>query len=340
MYYMDAAHTNILGKKIVTVGGGTGGFVLNRALMQYPVERTAISTVFDSGGSTGRLRDAHGILPSGDMRRLLVALTDDRRGRGESLRKLFSYRFPAKDGSELSDHSLGNLLLAAAEDLWGRTEAVQRIGELLNTRGVVYPISVDDAHITATLSDGTKIHGEGRIDTRDPFDDRTIVNIALEPTACILRDAAEALVAADMIVLGPGDHYTSIAPNVLVRGFADAIEQSNATLVYVVNIMTKAAETASFSAAAFVEDILRLGVGRAHFDAVLINETRPPKDLLDVYAEKERAEFVKCKEEDVQQLRSLTSDLIMADLLKIADLDQGLIRHDGNKLVHTLLSLL
>jgi len=328
-------------KKIVTVGGGTGGFMLNGALLHCPgVSRTAISTVFDSGGSTGRLRDAHGVLPSGDIRRILVALADDSDGRGETLRELFPYRFPEGNGSVLHDHSIGNLLLAAAEDRWGRLEGLRRVSSLLNVQGMVYPISLDDAHVVAELSDGSIVYGEEKIDTRIPSDKRTIRSVRLEPSASILKEAAEALKEADIVVLGPGDHYTSLMPNLLVDGFAEALEESHAKVVYVANLMTKASETAGFSVISFVRDLLiRYRIGRDRFDAVLLNTAQPPDELLVRYRQEECAELVICPSDRRIVLEGLSGVVVEDDFLDREALSQGLIRHDGEKLVRAILAL-
>lgn len=327
----------LLGKKVVTVGGGTGGFVLNSALRKYAVSCTAICTVFDSGGSTGRLRDAHGVLPSGDLRRLMVALADGDGGASETLRHLFNFRFPEGNGSVFHDHSMGNLLLAAAESMWGRPDGIHRLCRLLNVKGDVYPVSIDDAELVAQLTDGTVLRGEGAIDTRDPHDARQIASVHLAPDAFILREAAEALMQADLIVLGPGDHYTSLVPNLLVRGFADAIAASSAKVVYVASIMTKASETDGFTVLDFVNSIYSYGFGRDTLDAVLVNVAVPPDPLRAMYAEKENAHVV--MKGSNENLDRLVGTVVEGDFLSTYDLGEGLIRHDGARVVQALLAL-
>ena len=325
----------MLGKKIVTIGGGTGGFTVNRGLHGYPVHPTAICTVFDSGGSTGKLRDEFGSLPQGDIRRCLLALADDS---NDTLRALFNHRF-ANNGSPLSDHSLGNLLLLAAEQNWGPVEGIRRVSEVLGVRGEVLPISINNANVCAELSDGSQVCGEGIIDTRSIDDERTIKRVWLGPAAFITREAADAIIAADLIVFGPGDVYTSIVPNLLVSGIQDAIKRSKAKVVYVANIMTKWSETRRFTVADFVETLLSYGVGRDAFDAVIINTTSPPETLVARYAQEEKSFLVEYSAKIEEQLRGKVREHICGDFLNQAGVEQGLIRHDSYKLAYTLVQL-
>ena len=325
----------MLDKKIVTISGGTGGFTVNRGLHGYPVRPTAICTVFDSGGSTGTLRDEFGSLPQGDIRKCLLALADDAH---DTLRVMFNHRF-AKNGSSLSDHSLGNLLLLAAEQNWGPVEGIRRVGEVLGVRGDVLPVSINHSHICAELSDGAKVCGEGLLDTRSIEDDRTIKRIWLEPKALITREASEAIVAADIIVLGPGDLYTSVLPNLLVSGIQEAIQQSKAKLVYISNIMTKCSETRGFTVADFVETFLSYGVGRDSFDAIIVNTTLPSPELLALYATKEKSFPVDFSPQVEARLQGTVKQIIRGDFLNQAGLDQGLIRHDSHKLAYELVQL-
>jgi uncharacterized cofD-like protein len=262
-------NSSLIGRRIVTIGGGTGGFTVNRGLHGYPVSPTAICTVFDSGGSSGILRDEFGSLPPGDLRRCLLALADDQE---DTLREMFQYRFTNGSApSSLSDHSLGNLLLLAAEKIWGPIEGIRRIGRVLGIQGQVLPISTDSAHLYAQLSDGLHIKGESNIDLRPLDDGRLVQRIWLEPRAYICREAANAIVNADVIVLGPGDLYSSIIPNLLVEGVADAIKRSRARLVYVSNLMTKWSETRDFTLVDFIKTIHSYNIGREKFDTVLVN---------------------------------------------------------------------
>ena len=325
----------MLGKKIVTIGGGTGGFTVNRGLHGYPVHATAICTVFDSGGSTGVLRDEFGSLPQGDIRRCLLALSDDA---NDTLRVMFNHRF-AKNGSSLSDHNLGNLLLLAAEQHWGPVEGIRRVSKVLGVQGDVLPVSINRANVCAELSDGSTVCGEGIIDTRSIDDPRTIRRVWLSPAAFITREAADAIIEADVIVLGPGDLYTSVIPNLLVSGIQDAMKRSNARLVYVANSMTKWSETRGFDVAQFVETLLAYGVGRETFDAVLINTTLPSSTLLTTYALQEKSYPVDFSPDVEMKLRGKVKKFIQGDFLNQAGVEQGLIRHDSHKLAYELVQI-
>lgn len=329
-----------LGRKIVTVGGGSGGSVLHRGLVNYSVSLTAICTVFDSGGSTGVLRDIFGTLPSGDIRRCLVALADPEDG--DTLRQLFTFRFRS-NGKEhgLNDQSLGNLIMTAAEELWGRGAGLERISKLLNIRGTVAPVSPGMAHLCAELSDGTLLESESAIDTRDPHDERSIAKVFLTPKATISREAVEALEDADVIVFGPGDLFTSIIPNLLVDGFAEAVSRSSAKLVYVANLMTKGSETKGYSLEAFVNTMITYGVGRDVFHTVIVNKTLPPQHVLTKYLNEDCAEPVLLTDLGRNELRHRTQSFMEVDLLDESGLigSSPLIRHDPYKLAQAIMSV-
>lgn len=329
--------TSIVGKRIVTIGGGTGGFTVNRGLHSYPVIPTAICTVFDSGGSSGILRDEFGSLPQGDLRRCLIALADDK---DDTLREMFQYRFTNGDTpTALSDHSLGNLLLLAAEKTWGPIEGIRRVSRMLGLQGKVLPISIDNAHLFAELSDGTTIKGEKTIDLRPLDDERLVSRVWLEPTALICREAAEAIISADIIVLGPGDIYSSIIPNLLVGGTAEAIAQSKAKVVYVANLMTKWSETRTFTLPDFLKTLIAYGIGREKFDAVLINTTPIPEELLPLYVQKDKSSPVVFVSASEEQLRQYTKEVITDNFLSKTGLEQKLVRHDSGRLAKRIIEL-
>lgn len=322
--------------KVVTVSGGSGGFTVLRGLREYPIDITALCTVYDSGGSTGVLRDEYGALPSGDIRRCVLALvpdTDDR------LRQLLMYRFE-NNGHGLSDHSLGNLMLLGAERLWGRLGGIKYMSELFHTRGSVLPISTDSAHLMAELSDGTVLKTESMIDTRNPVvDHRTIAKVWLDPPTTACRDTIQSILEADVIVVGPGDLYTSIIPNLLTRGVVDAINESSARIVFVVNIMTKGAETRGYHAADFVTTFCSYGVERK-IDTVVINNASIPKEMHDYYWEEDRAELVICTDECRHRLTYVTEHIIEADILSKTGLSQQLVRHSSKRLARILMDII
>ncbi|MEK7508021.1 MAG: gluconeogenesis factor YvcK family protein [Patescibacteria group bacterium] len=310
-------------KRIVTIGGGTGSFTVLNALKKYPgVRLSAIVSMADDGGSTGALRDQYGVLPPGDVRRALVALSES----SETLRELFNFRF--RQGS-FHGHSFGNLFLSALEKVTGNfSSAVQEASRILNICGEVIPVTLDDVRLRAELADGTVLRGEGSIDV--PKGDRAhITRVWLEPKARMNPRVNHALSEADCIIIGPGDVYTSIVPNFLVSGVASAFRKSKAKKIYVVNLMTKWGETDGFNVRDFTREIERYA-GKGMLDCVLFNITRPPASVLKTYA-REKAEFVK----PIVPHENGTS-YIGARLIHSGKL----IRHDPRKLAKAIFSLL
>ncbi len=324
------------GKRIATIGGGTGGFVVNRGLRQYAVSPTAICTVFDSGGNTGQLRDQYGALPQGDVRRCLLALARDN---DDTLRRLFEHRFE-RNGFALDDYSLGNLMLLAAQHEWGVVEGIRRVASVLQVVGTVLPVSVDSAHLCAELSDGEKLIGERYIDKRSLEDDRTIVRLTLDAPAYACREAVEAIQNAHVIVLGPGDLYTSIIPNLLVKGIVEAINSSLARLCYVPNLMTKWSETRGFGVDTFVQTLQAYGIQRP-FDTVLVNTTPIGDELLTHYLTKEKSEPVRLTDDVETALLASTAvrEFVKTNLVSASGLAARLIRHDPQLLAHAIVGL-
>jgi uncharacterized cofD-like protein len=248
---------------VVAIGGGTGLSTLLRGLKRHDVAITAIVTVADDGGSTGRIRNAYDIPAPGDIRNCLVALADD-----ESLvSRLFQYRF-SRDGSELDGHSFGNLFITALTQVTGSFErAVIETATVLNIRGRVLPSTVENVRLDAELMDGTVIKGESNIQHKtSPI--KRVSFVPGDPAA--YRPAVNAILAADLIVLGPGSLYTSIIPNLLVRDIARAVRASSAPKVYVINVATQAGETDHFTALDHVE-VVAAQLGEGVLDAVLVN---------------------------------------------------------------------
>lgn len=239
-------------KKLVRIGGGSSGYTLLNGLKELPFDITAIVNMFDSGGSSGVLRDELGMLPPGDIRRALAALATGRRG--EILRELFNYRFD--EAGSVSGHNFGNLFIAALSSIYGSDiEGIRKAAELLNLRGTVLPVSLDTSHIHAVLEDGAEIIGETNIDIPKHDGSKRIERIYLDPPARIFDEADEAIREADIIVLGPGDLYTSILPNILVAGVPEALQVSKAKIVVICNLMTKWGETHGFCASDMVREI-------------------------------------------------------------------------------------
>lgn len=296
------------------------------ALKKYPVNLSAIVTMADDGGSTGMLRDQYGVLPPGDIRRALVALSEP----GETLRNLFNYRF--KEGG-LHGHSFGNLFLSALEKVTGNFDsALREASRILNIRGEVVPVTLDDVRLYAELEDGRVLRGETKIDIPTDSYRARIEKVWLEPEARMNPSVKRVLHAADLIVLGPGDLYTSLIPNLLVKGVAQAIAESKAKKVYVANLMTKFGETGGFRAEDFLREIEKY-LGEDVLDFAVFNKKKPSAAVLTRY-KKEKSEFV-----DTRGLPPKRGKIkyVLADLL-----DSGnFVRHSSRgKLAEILLSLI
>lgn len=237
-------------KRVVVLGGGTGTYQVLQGLKKYDLEISAIISMCDSGGSTGRLRRELGILPPGDVRRAILALSDLPFAQ-KTLEELFNFRF--EEGGSLKGHSVGNILLAALTQITGSMDkAIEEAARILHVSGSVFPVTLDKTNLVAILSDGTRIYGEANIDKREVKLDLPIKKIYLSPRAHIYPKAAREIEAADLIVAAPGDLYTSLLPVFLVDGVVEAITKSKADLAYVVNLMTKREETKDFNASDFV----------------------------------------------------------------------------------------
>ncbi len=315
-------------KKIVVIGGGTGTYTVLTGLKKHPVDLTAVVSMADSGGSSGRLRDELGILPPGDVRRCLLALASDEVS--QSLRELFEFRF--ENGRELKNHSFGNLFLAALTEITGREDlAILEAAKVLQVRGQVLPVSLTNTQLCARLEDGTIIKGETNIDIRKVKPQLRIKEVFLKPAAEIYAPVAEAIAAADLIVVGPGDLYTSIIPNLLVRGIDTALVASSAPVVYVANIMTKYGETDGFAASDFAREIVRY-LGRT-LDFLVVNRfAKPiPPRLLGRYRE-ERADPVTA---DVEHCSDYAAKVVARNLVSA----KSLLRHDPVRLAETILEL-
>jgi len=258
-------------KKVVVVGGGTGTYQVLTGLKNYPLELSAIISMCDSGGSTGRLRKELGILPPGDARRAILALSDLPFAQ-KTLTNVFNFRFG--NGKGLSGHSLGNILLAALVQITGSMDrAIEEAARILNASGKVLPVTLNKSHLVAILEDGTRVFGETNIDRRKIKPHLPISKVFLTPKAMLFKGAEKALNEADLIVLGPGDLYSSIAPSILVDGFTKALKKSKAKLVYVVNLMTKKGETDGFAASDFVRVIEDyLGDTKDSLNFILVND--------------------------------------------------------------------
>lgn len=309
--------------KVTTIGGGSGQYALLSGLRDLEeIDIASVVSMVDSGGSTGRLRDELGILPPGDVLKCLLALSPQR----EIARALFLKRF-SKD-KRLRGHNAGNMLLTMLSRYTGSfPTGIQALGEILNVRGAILPVTTDKATLVAELTDGTRIFGESAIDVPRGGQPSKIKDVYLVPhhTGNIKAypPVMDAINAADYIIIGPGDLFTSILSNIVVPGVKDAIKKTNATLLYVVNIMTKYGETHNYSCSDFIKK-LEEGIGRK-VQIVICNRTKPEDQILAEYR-KQEAEFVEFV--DDQQLWQ-NRKLYLADLL---DTSGSIVRHDSEKL--------
>lgn len=316
-------------KKVVVIGGGSGIFNVLKGLKNYPVEITSIVTTFDNGGSTGILRDEFGTLPQGDIRRSLIALAPDT---GDSiLREIFNFRFPKE--SSLHGHSFGNLFLQALTSISGsEVGAIKKAADILNIKHRILPISTDNAQLHAELEDGSIIVGETNIDIPKHDGEVKIKRLYLEPNAIMYSESYSAITEADLIIIGPGDLYTSILPNVLVQGFTDAISETKAKILYVQNIMTKWGETNNFVASDFSKTLLEY-LKRNTIDYILCNNAPIEKFLIERY-EKEKSFPVVC---DTEHLKKHATIVLEEDVLLQTD---DIIRHDPKKISGVIMKLL
>lgn len=314
-------------KKIVVIGGGTGVFVALTGLKKYPVYLSAIVTMADDGGSSGILREEFGILPPGDIRRGLVALSSE----SPVLANLFNYRFT--NGTGLKGHSFGNLFLTALERITGNfNQAVQEAGKILGIKGQVIPVTLDYTRLFARLENNFLVVGESNIDVPKHDGNLFIKEIFLNPQPKANPDALKAIKQADLIVIGPGDLYTSILPNFLVKGVKEAIKKSKAEKVYVCNIMTKHGETNHFTVKDFLVTLEKY-LGKNIIDYVLVNTEKPSKTYLRQY-KSEKAEPVKC---NLQELKNYKKPkVIFENLLR----KSPLLRHHPDKLAKAINKLI
>lgn len=267
------------GVKVVVIGGGTGSFSLLSGLKHYTGELTALVNMADDGGSTGTLRDELGVLPPGDARQCLVALSQS-----PKVRDLFNYRFT--DGS-LKGHAFGNLFLTALEKLTGSFgEAIETAAEVLRVQGRVVPATLDNVRLKMSWPDESMVlSGEKVIDVEHFAHDPRHATLSLEPQAQANPAALKALMEADIIAIAPGDLYTSLGPILVAQGYRQALRETKAQVVYVCNLVTKKGQTDGFSVATHADEIERF-VGDSVLDVVLYNKSNPKPELLEKYAQK------------------------------------------------------
>lgn len=325
-------------KSIVCIGGGTGTFVVLRGLKNHPYNLSAIVTMSDSGGSNRRIRDEFGLLPTSDIRQCLVALSDENGGVG-LLRKLFMYRF--EKGRGIAGMTFGNLFMAALTDIVGsQEEAIRMTGKVLRIRGSVIPVTLTSTDLYATYADGHTEKEEHLIDEPEHDGTLPIVNTYLKPAAKPNPKAIDAIRKADLVVIGPGDLYTSIIPNLLVEGISEAIKTSHAPVVYVMNLMTKYGQTYNFRASDHIR-ILEQYLGTS-IDHILVNTAPLSPKALAIYAKSHEIPVV--NDLDPHAYYHITKAALVSKTLynksSSDSLIRSLIRHDSELLAQVLVSLL
>src|SRR6204780_2754825 len=322
--------------RVVAIGGGTGLSTLLKGLKRYVLTPTlaatgktairelcGVVTVSDDGGSSGRLRKEFNMLPPGDVRNCIVALSEDE----ALLSRLFQHRF--QKGSGLEGHSFGNLFLAALTSITGDfAEAIRLSSEILLTRGHIYPATMSSVELEALLEDGTRVRGETRItDSKGKIQELVLVPPDVEP----LPQTLEAIANADLITIGPGSLFTSLIPNLLVRGIPQAIRESSAVKVFVCNLMTQANESLSLTASDHIR-ALNNHAGVQLFDYALINQTQASPELKAKYALEAASQIVV----DLEAIEGLGVCPLLGDYL-----DEGTgARHATNRVAHGLMALM
>ncbi len=309
------------GPRIVAVGGGTGLSMLLSGIKNITNNITAVVSVGDDGGSSGRLREELEILPPGDIRHCMTALADDE----DLINDLFKYRF--KNGEGLEGHSFGNLFLTAMCDITGdMASAVKASANVLSIRGRVLPSTLDDMKLVAKMKDGREIHGESAI----PEAHGQIQRLYTEPLNCkALPEVIDAIRNAELIILGPGSLYTSVIPNLLIKEISSEIAKSKAKKIYVCNIMTQPGETDGYAVSDHLKALIEHSGYKNLVDAVLVNNNLPDK-LADKY---EQAGSYPVKV-DVSEIRKLGIKICAKNLIQSNK--DGFIRHSAKKVARSV----
>ena len=324
-------------KKIVVIGGGSGIHPILRGLKQYH-QTHDITAIVSMAGSNARIRDQFGLLPLSDIKSCLAALATDTDEHDQLVRELFLHRFEKGEG--VSGHNFGNLLLVALTDLLGsESEAIKAASRILRVRGTVLPVTTDDIHIAVEYEDGVVVHGEHDIDEPNP--DRygqKITKFWAEPKGQVSSEAQAAVAAADLILLGPGDIYSSLLANCVVGGMADVLQTATGTFVYAANLMTRPGQTDELSVAGHVGEVIKY-VGRAP-DVVVVNTSAIPEDLLEQYAK--AGQFPVIDDSDTLTCRVVKEDLLSTETVTKSKADvlvRSLVRGDAEKSARVIIDL-
>ncbi len=311
------------GPRIVVIGGGTGLSTMLRGLKEYTSNITAVVTVSDDGGSSGRLKTEMGILPPGDIRRCLVALADTE----DIMEDLLQYRFD-NINNDMAGHSVGNLMIGALSNITGDFEsAIGKLSDILAIRGKVYPCSLNPIELVATFEDNTVIEGETKIVSYGkPIKKLELNNKNASPTPF----AVEAIKKADLIILGPGSLYTSVIPNLLINDIKEAVIKSKAKKVYVCNVMTQPGETDNFTAFDHF-NVIHSYLDNKKIDYCIVNNIKPAQEILNLYKDNGQ-DYV---EYSPESFKNTDTKVVTGDLMQEGDR----VRHDYKKLAKMIIRL-
>jgi len=310
--------------KIAVIGGGTGLSSILRGLKKFPIDITAIVTVADDGGSSGSLRDELDVPPPGDIRNVLVALSESE----PLVHELFQYRF--EEGTGLIGHPTGNLLIAAMTNITGNfATAIQSLSQVLNVRGKVLPVCNKALCLCAEYEDGTTAAGESNI----PNEGKKIKRVYYKESCSALDDAVQAVKEADLVVLAPGSLYTSIIPNLLFDEMNKAIKQTKAKFIYCCNIMSQPGETTGFTVLDHIKSI-ESHVGFPFIETVLANDAKIKAPVIKKYCE-EGSHVI---EIDRNELVENNIQVIQSRMVSYTKEDE--VRHDSKKVAAMIFSLL
>lgn len=325
---MYPTETKNFGKKIVTIGGGTGNSILLRGVKNFTSNITTIVTVADDGGGSGVLREDLGMLPPGDIRNCLVALANTE----PIMEKLINYRF---SNGQLKGQSLGNLLIAAMNDICGDfNEAIKEISNVLAITGKVLPMTLDNVKLFAELEDGSTIEGESNITFLNRKNGGKIKRVFTSPKLLLpLKESIDSIMDADIVILGPGSLYTSIIPNLLVTDISKALKETKAEVVYILNIMTQPGETNGYNVTDHVVAIIDHANSNI-IDKIVVNSKEVDKYAKYRYKSIENSTPIYITDEDRENMEKLGIEIIEAD---ICDISYDYIVHDSNKLMKTIL---
>jgi len=321
-------------KKVTLIGGGTGTYVVLSGLKKYPVSLGVVVSMFDSGGSTGRLRDQLGVLPPGDLRQCLMALSEA----PILWRKLFLYRFEKGD---LAGHNFGNIFLSVLEKISNNYQAVvDKASFILKTKGEVIPVTFQQAHLCALYKNGKLVEGEGQIDKN--FQEKSaIIKAYLKPEPKANSKAIKRILQSDFIIVGPGDLYTSIVPVLLVRGLKEALSQTKAKIIYILNLMTKRGQATDYKGSNYLKDV-SFYLGRSP-DAIIINNGKIPKKILAWYKKYKEKQVIDDIGDKIFTGQVYRADLVDKKKIEINKADffvdpgsRSVLRHDSLKLAKIL----